>query len=57
MRVKERIKSMTRFVVQMEATRDEVVKYLMWEIGKSLGDSQKSLIELLYMTLSKIIKN
>jgi glyceraldehyde-3-phosphate dehydrogenase (NADP+) len=32
---------MTRFVVQMEATRDEVVKYLMWEIGKSLGDSQK----------------
>jgi glyceraldehyde-3-phosphate dehydrogenase (NADP+) len=33
MRVKERIKSMTRFVVQMEATRDEVVKYLMWEIG------------------------
>jgi glyceraldehyde-3-phosphate dehydrogenase (NADP+) len=29
----------------MEGTRDEVVKFLMWEIGKSLGDSQKSLIE------------
>jgi glyceraldehyde-3-phosphate dehydrogenase (NADP+) len=26
---------------QMEATREEVVKYLMWEIGKSLSDSQK----------------
>jgi glyceraldehyde-3-phosphate dehydrogenase (NADP+) len=27
------------------STRDEVVKFLMWEMGKSLGDSQKSLIE------------
>ncbi|MFT5251567.1 MAG: glyceraldehyde-3-phosphate dehydrogenase (NADP+) [Flavobacteriales bacterium] len=54
MRVKERIKSMTRFVVQMEATRDEVVKYLMWEIGKSLGDSQKEFdrtVEYIYDTI------
>jgi glyceraldehyde-3-phosphate dehydrogenase (NADP+) len=36
MKVADRIKSMTRFVTQMEATREEVVKYLMWEIGKSL---------------------
>jgi glyceraldehyde-3-phosphate dehydrogenase (NADP+) len=33
MKVADRIKSMTRFVTQMEATREEVVKYLMWEIG------------------------
>jgi glyceraldehyde-3-phosphate dehydrogenase (NADP+) len=42
MKVADRIKSMTRFVTQMEATREEVVKYLMWEIGKS-SDSQKNL--------------
>jgi hypothetical protein len=29
----DRIKCMTRFVTQMETTRDEVVKYLMWEIN------------------------
>lgn len=54
MRVKDRIKCMTRFVVQMEATRDEVVKYLMWEIGKSLGDSQKEFdrtVEYIYDTI------
>jgi glyceraldehyde-3-phosphate dehydrogenase (NADP+) len=33
MKVADRIKSMTRFVSQMEATREEVVKYLMWEMG------------------------
>lgn len=59
MKVKDRIKCMTRFVVQMEATRDEVVKYLMWEIGKTLGDSQKNLIEQLNTSMIplKIIKN
>jgi glyceraldehyde-3-phosphate dehydrogenase (NADP+) len=31
MKVADRIKSMI-FVTQMEATREEVVKYLMWEI-------------------------
>jgi glyceraldehyde-3-phosphate dehydrogenase (NADP+) len=31
MKVADRIKSMTRFVSQMEATREEVVKYLMWK--------------------------
>jgi glyceraldehyde-3-phosphate dehydrogenase (NADP+) len=44
MKVADRIKCMTRFVTQMEATREEVVKYLMWEI-KSLSDSQKNLTE------------
>jgi glyceraldehyde-3-phosphate dehydrogenase (NADP+) len=36
MKVADRIKSMTRFVSQMEATREEVVKYLMWEINHYL---------------------
>jgi glyceraldehyde-3-phosphate dehydrogenase (NADP+) len=32
---------MENFVNQMKLTRNEVVKYLMWEIGKSLPDSEK----------------
>jgi glyceraldehyde-3-phosphate dehydrogenase (NADP+) len=54
MRVKDRIQCMTRFVTQMEATRDEVVKYLMWEIGKTLPDSQKEFdrtVEYIYDTI------
>jgi glyceraldehyde-3-phosphate dehydrogenase (NADP+) len=35
-KVADRIKCMTRFVTQMETTRDEVVKYLMWEINHFL---------------------
>jgi glyceraldehyde-3-phosphate dehydrogenase (NADP+) len=45
MKVSDRIKCMTNFVKQMKTTRAEVVKFLMWEIGKSLPDSEKSLIE------------
>ena len=41
MKVIDRIKCMQDFVEQMKATRDEVVKFLMWEIGKSLPDSEK----------------
>lgn len=41
MKVMDRIKCMQDFVTQMKATRDEVVKFLMWEIGKSLPDSEK----------------
>jgi glyceraldehyde-3-phosphate dehydrogenase (NADP+) len=41
MKVVDRIKCMQNFVEQMKATRDEVVKFLMWEIGKSLPDSEK----------------
>lgn len=54
MKVSDRIKCMTRFVTQMETTRDEVVKYLMWEIGKTLGDSQKEFdrtVEYIYDTI------
>ena len=41
MKVTDRIKCMQNFVNQMKATRSEVVKFLMWEIGKSLPDSEK----------------
>ncbi|AWG22933.1 NADP-dependent glyceraldehyde-3-phosphate dehydrogenase [Flavobacterium faecale] len=41
MKVVDRIKCMQKFVKQMKETRSEVVKFLMWEIGKSLGDSEK----------------
>ena len=41
MKVKDRIESMETFVSKMKEKREEVVKLLMWEIGKSLPDSQK----------------
>ncbi|MBA0884975.1 MAG: hypothetical protein RLZZ540_939 [Bacteroidota bacterium] len=41
MKVVDRIKCMENFVSQMKTTRTEVVKLLMWEIGKTLGDSEK----------------
>ena len=41
MKVADRIKCMENFVAQMKLTRAEVVKFLMWEIGKSLPDSEK----------------
>jgi glyceraldehyde-3-phosphate dehydrogenase (NADP+) len=41
MKVYERIQCMESFVEKMKTKREEIVKLLMWEIGKSLGDSQK----------------
>jgi glyceraldehyde-3-phosphate dehydrogenase (NADP+) len=41
MKVKDRIECMETFVGKMKQQRDVVVKLLMWEIGKSLPDSQK----------------
>jgi glyceraldehyde-3-phosphate dehydrogenase (NADP+) len=41
MHVKDRIECMEVFVTKMKTKREEVVKLLMWEIGKSLPDSQK----------------
>jgi glyceraldehyde-3-phosphate dehydrogenase (NADP+) len=41
MRVRERIECMEKFVKQMEQKREVIVKLLMWEIGKSLPDSEK----------------
>lgn len=54
MKVSDRIKCMVNFVAQMKATRSEVVKYLMWEIGKSLTDSEKEFdrtVEYIYDTI------
>lgn len=54
MKVADRIKCMTNFVTQMKEKRAEVVKYLMWEIGKSLPDSQKEFdrtVEYIYDTI------
>jgi glyceraldehyde-3-phosphate dehydrogenase (NADP+) len=41
MSVEQRILCMEQFVFRMLETKDEVVKILMWEIGKSLQDSEK----------------
>lgn len=54
MKVIDRIKCMENFVAQMKLTRSEVVKFLMWEIGKSLGDSEKEFdrtVEYIYDTI------
>ena len=54
MKVADRIKCMQDFVTQMKATRSEVVKLLMWEIGKSLPDSEKEFdrtVEYIYDTI------
>ena len=57
MKVADRIKCMSNFVSQMKATRSEVVKLLMWEIGKSLGDSEKEFdrtVEYIYDTIESL---
>jgi glyceraldehyde-3-phosphate dehydrogenase (NADP+) len=41
MKVRDRVACMEQFVTKMKQKRDVVVKLLMWEIGKSLPDSQK----------------
>jgi glyceraldehyde-3-phosphate dehydrogenase (NADP+) len=54
MKVIDRIKCMEAFVKQMKTTRAEVVKYLMWEIGKSFADSEKEFdrtVEYIYDTI------
>lgn len=54
MKVVDRIICMEKFVLQMKATRSEVVKLLMWEIGKTLGDSEKEFdrtVEYIYDTI------
>jgi len=41
MKVEERIHAMENFVRSMRSKRAEVVKTLMWEIGKTISDSEK----------------
>jgi glyceraldehyde-3-phosphate dehydrogenase (NADP+) len=54
MKVADRISCMEKFVKQMKTKREEVVKLLMWEIGKNLPDSQKEFdrtVEYIYDTI------
>lgn len=54
MKVSDRIACMEKFVSQMKTKRDEVVKLLMWEIGKTLPDSEKEFdrtIDYIYDTI------
>ncbi|WP_149275704.1 NADP-dependent glyceraldehyde-3-phosphate dehydrogenase [Pareuzebyella sediminis] len=56
MHVKDRIECMENFVEQMTTKRDEIVKLLMWEIGKSLPDSQKEFdrtVDYIYDTIEE----
>lgn len=41
MSVEERIKHIEAFAYRMKEQRDEIVKLLMWEIGKTLPDAEK----------------
>ena len=41
MSVGDRIRHLESFIPRMQAVRDEVVRLLMWEIGKTLPDSRK----------------
>ncbi len=59
MKVVDRIACMEKFVEQMITKRDEVVKLLMWEIGKNLPDSQKEFdrtVDYIYDTLEEYKK-
>ncbi|RAV29269.1 NADP-dependent glyceraldehyde-3-phosphate dehydrogenase [Sinomicrobium soli] len=54
MKVEDRIACMEKFVSQMKTRRAEVVKLLMWEIGKNLPDSEKEFdrtVEYIYYTI------
>lgn len=54
MRVRDRIECMERFVAIMKTKREEVVKLLMWEIGKTLPDSEKEFdrtVDYIYATI------
>jgi glyceraldehyde-3-phosphate dehydrogenase (NADP+) len=42
--VAERIDHMERFVFRMIEEKDRVVRFLMWEVGKSLQDSEKEFV-------------
>ncbi|MFY7826975.1 MAG: NADP-dependent glyceraldehyde-3-phosphate dehydrogenase [Flectobacillus sp.] len=57
MSVTQRIECVERFTQKMIQKRDEVVKLLMWEIGKSLGDSQKEFdrtVQYIYDTIDAL---
>ncbi|MBO3096856.1 NADP-dependent glyceraldehyde-3-phosphate dehydrogenase [Gelidibacter pelagius] len=56
MKVKNRIECMEKFVTQMKTKREEIVKLLMWEIGKTLPDSEKEFdrtVDYIYDTIEE----
>ncbi|MGK7391149.1 MAG: NADP-dependent glyceraldehyde-3-phosphate dehydrogenase [Candidatus Cyclobacteriaceae bacterium M2_1C_046] len=56
MKINDRVACMTSFVEQMKLKRAEVVKFLMWEIGKNLPDSEKEFdrtVEYIYDTIEE----
>ena len=56
MKVADRIACMEKFVKQMETKREEVVKLRMWDIGKTLSDSEKEFdrtVEYIYDTIEE----
>ena len=56
MKVRHRIKCMGKFVTQMKTKREEIVKLLMWEIGKTLPDSEKEFdrtVDYIYDTIEE----
>lgn len=57
MKVEDRIKCVQKFAELMEKKREEVVNFIMWEIGKTLPDSQKEFdrtIEYIYDTINEL---
>ncbi len=57
MTVSQRIECVEKFTQKMIQKRDEVVKLLMWEIGKSLTDSQKEFdrtVQYIYDTIGAL---
>jgi acyl-CoA reductase-like NAD-dependent aldehyde dehydrogenase len=59
MSVEDRIKCVERFTQMMVQCRGQVVKMLMWEIGKSLPDSEKEFdrtVEYIHATIDELKK-
>ncbi len=59
MSVADRIKCVEKFTKMMIGYRSHVVKLLMWEIGKSLADSEKEFdrtVEYIYATIDELKK-
>ena len=55
MRVRERLTCLERFADKMKLHREEIVKLLMWEIGKTLVDSEKEFdrtVDYIYDTIN-----
>lgn len=57
MAVKDRINCLIHFTEQMKTKRERVVRLLMWEIGKSRGDSEKEFdrtVQYIYDTIDAL---